>query len=234
MPNNPRVHGILLLGGSGSRLRPAYTGNKHLIPIGGRPMAEYGLELFSRCYIETVTAVVRLRGLSVRPIRAREMFLPVTPAESPPRSRPSQRFGTHRRKRPDLFGSIVGAAERHQNSIHGNRSRRSRRRLQRSTRQPEPSCPGTQLAKIIHQSAGAGARISESWPTGHVVAKHSEIWPRVMRTYRPLLAPGRARTAADTWAAARNLRGSLERCMDDEQPTDAGVTGMDCRHRRNL
>ncbi|MFF3226403.1 sugar phosphate nucleotidyltransferase [Nocardia suismassiliense] len=59
MPNNPRVHGILLLGGSGSRLRPAYTGNKHLIPIGGRPMAEYGLELFSRCGIKTMTAVVR-------------------------------------------------------------------------------------------------------------------------------------------------------------------------------
>ncbi|MFD0361342.1 sugar phosphate nucleotidyltransferase [Nocardia sp. GCM10030253] len=59
MLNQPQVHGILLLGGSGSRLRPAYTGNKHLIPIGGRPMAEYGLELLSRCGIRTVTAVVR-------------------------------------------------------------------------------------------------------------------------------------------------------------------------------
>ncbi|MFG1796720.1 sugar phosphate nucleotidyltransferase [Nocardia sp. NPDC049149] len=59
MPNQTPVHGILLLGGSGSRLRPAYTGNKHLIPIGGRPMAEYGLELLRRCEIESVTAVVR-------------------------------------------------------------------------------------------------------------------------------------------------------------------------------
>ncbi|MFI6168877.1 sugar phosphate nucleotidyltransferase [Nocardia sp. NPDC051052] len=58
MPNQNHVHGILLLGGSGSRLRPAYTGNKHLIPIGGRPMAEYGLELLRRCDIETITAVV--------------------------------------------------------------------------------------------------------------------------------------------------------------------------------
>ncbi|MGH3824096.1 MAG: sugar phosphate nucleotidyltransferase [Pseudonocardiaceae bacterium] len=59
MPNHPPVHGILLLGGSGSRMRDACTGNKHLIPIAGRPMADYGLELLNRCGTDTITAVVR-------------------------------------------------------------------------------------------------------------------------------------------------------------------------------
>lgn len=58
MPNQVPIHGILLLGGSGSRMRPTYTGNKHLIPVGGRPMAEYALELLARCGIQSVTAVV--------------------------------------------------------------------------------------------------------------------------------------------------------------------------------
>jgi glucose-1-phosphate thymidylyltransferase len=59
MPNHPLVHGILLLGGSGTRMREACTGNKHLIPIAGRPMADYGLELLTRCGVDAITAVVR-------------------------------------------------------------------------------------------------------------------------------------------------------------------------------
>lgn len=39
-------------------MRPTYTGNKHLIPIGGRPMAEYALEMLGHCGIKAVTAVV--------------------------------------------------------------------------------------------------------------------------------------------------------------------------------
>lgn len=58
MPNHRSIHGILLLGGQGTRLRPAYRGNKHLIPVGGRAMADYGRELLNLCGIETVTAVV--------------------------------------------------------------------------------------------------------------------------------------------------------------------------------
>ena len=59
MPNRPSIHGILLLGGSGSRMRDTCTGNKHLIPIAGRPMADYGLELLTRCGVDAITAVVR-------------------------------------------------------------------------------------------------------------------------------------------------------------------------------
>lgn len=53
----PLLHGILLLGGSGSRMRPAVVGNKHLIPVGGRPLAGYGLELLMCCGIERLSAV---------------------------------------------------------------------------------------------------------------------------------------------------------------------------------
>jgi len=59
MPNRLPVHGVLLLGSSGSRMRDACTGNKHLIPIAGRPMADYGLELLTRCGVDAITAVVR-------------------------------------------------------------------------------------------------------------------------------------------------------------------------------
>ncbi|WP_084484687.1 sugar phosphate nucleotidyltransferase [Nocardia anaemiae] len=58
MSDHRSVHGILLLGGRGTRLRPAYTGNKHLITVGGRAMADYGLELLTRCGIDSLTAVV--------------------------------------------------------------------------------------------------------------------------------------------------------------------------------
>ncbi|MGX1770711.1 sugar phosphate nucleotidyltransferase [Nocardia brasiliensis] len=53
----PLLHGILLLGGSGSRMRPSVVGNKHLIPVGGRPLADYGLELLMCCGIERLSAV---------------------------------------------------------------------------------------------------------------------------------------------------------------------------------
>ncbi|MGW0252513.1 sugar phosphate nucleotidyltransferase [Nocardia goodfellowii] len=52
------LQGILLLGGSGTRLRPTYSGNKHLLRVGGRAMASYGIELLHMCGIDTVTAVV--------------------------------------------------------------------------------------------------------------------------------------------------------------------------------
>ncbi|WP_280432599.1 sugar phosphate nucleotidyltransferase [Nocardia brasiliensis] len=55
--DQPQVHGILLLGGSGSRMRPYFSGNKHLIPIGGRPMAQHALELLTLCGIRTLSAV---------------------------------------------------------------------------------------------------------------------------------------------------------------------------------
>nr|WP_246010778.1 sugar phosphate nucleotidyltransferase [Nocardia mexicana] len=48
-----------MLGGRGSRLRPISDVCKHLLPVGGRPMAVYGLELLYRCGISTATAVVR-------------------------------------------------------------------------------------------------------------------------------------------------------------------------------
>ncbi|WP_378733958.1 sugar phosphate nucleotidyltransferase [Nocardia brasiliensis] len=55
--NQPLLQGILLLGGSGSRMRPSFAGNKHLIPIGGRPLADYGLELLMCCGIGRLSAV---------------------------------------------------------------------------------------------------------------------------------------------------------------------------------
>lgn len=39
------MKGLLLAGGHGTRLRPlTYTGNKHMLPIGNKPMLFYGLE----------------------------------------------------------------------------------------------------------------------------------------------------------------------------------------------
>ena len=52
------VHGIVLLGGRGTRIREATCGNKHLLPIRGRPLADYGVELLRRCGATRVTAVV--------------------------------------------------------------------------------------------------------------------------------------------------------------------------------
>jgi glucose-1-phosphate thymidylyltransferase len=52
------MQGILLLGGSGSRMREATSGNKHLLPIDGRPMADYGAELLTRCGATEIIAVV--------------------------------------------------------------------------------------------------------------------------------------------------------------------------------
>lgn len=55
------MQGILLLGGSGSRMREATSGNKHLLPIDGRPMAEYGAELLTSCGATELIAVVTPR-----------------------------------------------------------------------------------------------------------------------------------------------------------------------------
>ena len=66
VPHRTPMHGILLLGGSGSRMRGAWVGNKHLIPIAGRPMADYGLELLTLCGVEAITAVVRPDDEQVR------------------------------------------------------------------------------------------------------------------------------------------------------------------------
>lgn len=58
-PGPVPVQGIILLGGQGTRMRPATPRNKHLLPIAGRPMADYGLELMARCGIGSITAVIR-------------------------------------------------------------------------------------------------------------------------------------------------------------------------------
>src|SRR5262249_28176789 len=55
------MQGILLLGGSGSRMRKATSGNKHLLPVAERPMADYGAELLTRCGATEIVAVVTPR-----------------------------------------------------------------------------------------------------------------------------------------------------------------------------
>jgi dTDP-glucose pyrophosphorylase len=52
------LHGILLLGGQGTRLRAVKNGNKHLLDVNGRPMADYGFELLTCCGASAITAVV--------------------------------------------------------------------------------------------------------------------------------------------------------------------------------
>lgn len=85
MPCLP-IHGILLLGGSGSRMRGACTGNKHLIPIAGRPMVDYDLELLIRCGIDAITAVITPEDeRAFREVFARSPWGPVTHVVLQPR-----------------------------------------------------------------------------------------------------------------------------------------------------
>ncbi len=58
MKSTVPVHGVLLLGGRGTRVRALGAPNKHLLSVGGRPMAEYGFEFLVRCGIDAITAVV--------------------------------------------------------------------------------------------------------------------------------------------------------------------------------
>jgi glucose-1-phosphate thymidylyltransferase len=53
------LRGLLLAGGHGTRLRPlTYTGNKHMLPIGNKPMLLYGLEHLKRAGIHDVGIIL--------------------------------------------------------------------------------------------------------------------------------------------------------------------------------
>lgn len=53
------MKGLLLAGGHGTRLRPlTYTGNKHMLPIGNKPMLLYGLEHMMRAGIKEVGIIL--------------------------------------------------------------------------------------------------------------------------------------------------------------------------------
>jgi glucose-1-phosphate thymidylyltransferase len=53
------LKGLLLAGGHGTRLRPlTYTGNKHMLPIGNKPMLLYGLEHLSNVGIKEVGIIL--------------------------------------------------------------------------------------------------------------------------------------------------------------------------------
>ncbi len=53
------MKGLLLAGGFGTRLRPlTFTGNKHLLPIGNKPMLLYGLEHLKNAGITEVAIIL--------------------------------------------------------------------------------------------------------------------------------------------------------------------------------
>lgn len=53
------MKGLLLAGGHGTRLRPlTYTGNKHMLPIGNKPMLLYGLEHLRNAGIKEIGVVL--------------------------------------------------------------------------------------------------------------------------------------------------------------------------------
>jgi glucose-1-phosphate thymidylyltransferase len=52
------MKGVILLGGTGSRLFPLTKCiNKHLLPVGGKPMAQWNLEKFAMAGITDVMII---------------------------------------------------------------------------------------------------------------------------------------------------------------------------------
>lgn len=58
MPSSPPVRGVVLAGGSGKRLRPlTLTTNKHLLPVGSKPMIYYPIERLVEAGITEIAVV---------------------------------------------------------------------------------------------------------------------------------------------------------------------------------
>jgi glucose-1-phosphate thymidylyltransferase len=59
MPDAPKMKGLLLAGGHGTRLRPlTFTGNKHMVPIANETMLFYGLRHLADAGIRDVAIVL--------------------------------------------------------------------------------------------------------------------------------------------------------------------------------
>ncbi|MCJ7770308.1 sugar phosphate nucleotidyltransferase, partial [Candidatus Bathyarchaeota archaeon] len=53
------MKGLLLAGGSGTRLRPlTFTGNKHTLPIANKPMILYGVEQLRQAGVEEIGVIL--------------------------------------------------------------------------------------------------------------------------------------------------------------------------------
>ena len=53
------MKGVLLAAGKGTRLRPlTHTGPKHLLPIAGKPIIQYGIEKLQRMGLEELAIIV--------------------------------------------------------------------------------------------------------------------------------------------------------------------------------
>lgn len=58
-PTNFYMKGLILAGGHGTRLRPlTFTGNKHMIPIGNKPMIYHGLNHLAKAGIKEIGVIL--------------------------------------------------------------------------------------------------------------------------------------------------------------------------------